>query len=43
MAPMKTYIIINNKEIDLEANLSRARTIITLGRESEEAWNVIAK
>ena len=42
MTPMKTYIIINNKEIDLEANLSRARTIITLGRESEEAWNVIA-
>lgn len=41
-APMKTYIIINDKQVDLEANLSRARTIITLGRCSEEAFNVIA-
>ena len=39
---MKTYLEINGKHIDLEANLSRARTIITLGKQSDEAYNVIA-
>lgn len=39
---MKTYIEINGKQVDLESHLSRSRTIVTLGRESEEAYNVIA-
>ena len=38
----KTYLNIDGKQIDLEANLSRARTIITLGKLAEEAYNVIA-
>ena len=33
---------INGKQVDLESHLSRSRTIVTLGRESEEAYNVIA-
>ena len=39
---MKTYIEIEGKMVDLEAHLSKARTIVTLGRSSEEAYNVIA-
>lgn len=39
---MKTYVIINGRRVDLEAHLSRSRTIITLGRTSEEAYNVLA-
>ena len=39
---MKTYININGKQVDLESNLSKARTIVTLGRMAEEAYNVIA-
>ena len=39
---MKTYLDIAGKRIDLEAHLSKARTIITLGKSSEEAYNVIA-
>lgn len=39
---MKTYIDIAGRQVDLEANLSKARTIITLGKNSEEAYNVIA-
>ena len=42
MKKMKTYLEIEGKQVDLEANLSRARTIITLGRSSEEAYNVLA-
>ncbi|MBO4216077.1 MAG: hypothetical protein J5888_07100 [Bacteroidaceae bacterium] len=39
---MKTYIEIEGKMVDLEIHLSKARTIVTLGRSSEEAYNVIA-
>ena len=39
---MKTYIEIEGKQVDLEAHLSKVRTIITLGRKSEETFNVIA-
>ena len=39
---MKTYLDMAGKCIDLEAHLSKARTIITLGKNSEEAYNVIA-
>ena len=39
---MKTYIDIEGKQVDLEAHLSKVRTIVTLGRNSEEAYNVIA-
>ena len=39
---MKTYLIIQGKQIDLEKYVSRARTIITLGRDSYEAYNVLA-
>jgi hypothetical protein len=39
---MKTWIEIDGRLIDLEAHLSRARTIVTLGKNSEEAYNVIA-
>ena len=39
---MKTYIEIEGKQVDLESHLSKARTIVTLGKNSEEAYNVIA-
>ena len=39
---MKTYIELNGKQVDLESHLSRARTIITLGKNAEEAYNVLA-
>jgi hypothetical protein len=39
---MKTYIIIEEKQIDLESHLSRTRTIVTLGRQSDEIYNVLA-
>ena len=39
---MKTYIEIEGKQVDLEAHLSKARTIITLGKNTEEAYNVLA-
>ena len=39
---MKTYIDIEGRMVDLESHLSKARTLITLGRNSEEAYNVIA-
>ena len=38
---MKTFINIAGKLVDLESHLSKARTIITLGKESEEAFNVL--
>ena len=41
-AQMKTFINIAGKLVDLESHLSKARTIITLGKESEEAFNVLA-
>lgn len=39
---MKTYIEIESKQVDLESHLSKARTIITLGKNTEEAYNVLA-
>ena len=39
---MKTYIEIEGKQVDLESHLSKARTIITLGKNTEEAYNVLA-
>ena len=39
---MKTFINIAGKLVDLESHLSKARTIITLGKTSEEAFNVLA-
>ncbi|MBQ6964881.1 MAG: hypothetical protein IJP82_04220 [Bacteroidaceae bacterium] len=39
---MKTYIEIEGKMVDLEGLLSPGRTIITLGRSAEEAYNLIA-
>lgn len=39
---MKTYLVINDQQIDLEGCLSRARTIVTLGRSTDEVYNVIA-
>ena len=39
---MKTYIEIEGKQVDLESHLSKAHTIVTLGKNSEEAYNVIA-
>ena len=39
---MKTYIEIEGKQVDLEAHLSKARTIVTLGKNTEEAYNVLA-
>ncbi|MBP5376170.1 MAG: hypothetical protein J6Y38_07555 [Bacteroidaceae bacterium] len=38
---MKTFINIAGKLVDLESHLSKARTIITLGKGSEEAFNVL--
>lgn len=38
----KTYLHIDGKQTALEDHLSRARTLITLGRNSDEAYNVIA-
>ena len=38
---MKTYLIIEGRQMDLEGFLSRARTIVTLGRSSEEVYNVL--
>ena len=39
---MKTYIEIEGKQVDLESHLSKARTIVTLGKNTEEAYNVLA-
>lgn len=39
---MKTYIDIKGRMTDLESLLSVGRRIITLGRSSEEAYNVVA-
>ena len=39
---MKTYIEIEGKQVDLEAHLSKARTIVTLGKNTEDAYNVLA-
>jgi hypothetical protein len=39
---MKTCIEIEGRVVDLESHLSKARTLVTLGRSSEEAYNVIA-
>ena len=39
---MRTYIEIEGKQVDLESHLSKARTIITLGKNTEEAYNVLA-
>lgn len=39
---MRTYIEIESKQVDLESHLSKARTIITLGKNTEEAYNVLA-
>ena len=39
---MKTSLLIGDHLIDLEAHLSRSRTIVTLGRCSDEAFNVLA-
>ena len=39
---MKTYIEIEGLLVDLESHLSNGRTLITLGRHSEETYNVIA-
>ena len=38
---MKTYIEIEGKQVDLEAHLSKARTIVTLGKNTEDAYNVL--
>ena len=38
---MKTYLIMGDKSVDLEAHLSRSRTIITLGHQSDSAYNVL--
>lgn len=38
----KTYLHIDGKQTALEDHLSPARTLITLGRNSDEAYNVIA-
>lgn len=39
---MKTFLHINGLRTGLEGLLSPARTIITLGRASDEAYNVVA-
>lgn len=39
---MKAYLTFGDKTVELEGFLSRARTIVTIGRESDEAYNVIA-
>lgn len=39
---MKTYLEIEGLLMDLESYLSKGRTLITLGRYSEEIYNVIA-
>ena len=39
---MKTYLVIHDRQLDLEGFLSRTRTIVTLGRKSDEVYNVIA-
>ena len=38
---MKTYLTVDGRRIELEGLLSRARTIVTLGRSSEEIYNVL--
>ena len=39
---MKTFLLIDRRMMPLEGFLSRARSIVTLGRASEEAYNVVA-
>ncbi|MBQ9362904.1 MAG: hypothetical protein IJT97_05705 [Bacteroidaceae bacterium] len=39
---MKTYLVIHDRQLDLEGYLSLTRTIVTLGRKSDEVYNVIA-
>ena len=39
---MKTYLCISDRQVALEDHLSKARTLIPLGRKSEEAYNVLA-
>lgn len=39
---MKTILLINGQRMALEDFLSRTRTIVTLGRASDEAYNVVA-
>ena len=38
---MKTFIDIEGRLMDVEGFLSRARTIVTIGKASEEAYNVV--
>ena len=38
----RTWIEIGGRMVDLDGLLSRARTIVTLGRSSEAAYNVVA-
>ncbi len=41
MNNMKTFLAIEGRLMDVESFLSKARTIVTIGRASEEAYNVV--